>query len=298
MLGLHLRRLREARGIPAAEAAKAIRATPSKISRMELGRSAIREIDVVDLLTLYGVDPAERHQLLRLAEQAAHPGWWHRYGDILPPWFPNYIGLEESAKSIRAYEPLFVPGLLQTPEYATAVLALDCIPPSEAERHVLVRKERQRRFTEGQIKFWVIVDEFALRRPVGSAEVLRDQLRHLISLSTRPNLTLQVTPQGTGAHAAPGAFTILRFHEPELPDLVYVEQLTSALYIDKKDDVDRYLLAMERLSTISSKPPRTREILSAIIDEPDKQLALGRAELLEGIRHRQQIPSPSDGSTA
>jgi transcriptional regulator with XRE-family HTH domain len=276
MLGLHLRRLREARNVSAAEAAKAIRATPSKISRMELGRSAIKEIDVVDLLTLYGVAPAERMQLLRLAEQAGQPGWWQRYGDILPPWFPTYIGLEESAKSIRAYEPLFVPGLLQTPEYAAEVLALDCIPPSEAERHVLVRKERQRRFTEGQIKLWVIIDEFALRRPVGSVEVLRDQLRHLISLSTKPNLTLQATPLGAGSHAAPSAFTILRFDEPELPDMVYVEQLTSALYVDKKEDVDRYLLAIERLSTISAKPPQTREILSAIIDQLDHQLLIPR----------------------
>jgi transcriptional regulator with XRE-family HTH domain len=266
MLGLELRRLREARDISAADAAKAIRATPSKISRMELGRSAIKEIDVVDLLTLYGVDPEERQAILRLAEQASQPGFWHRYGDILPPWFKMYVGLEESAKSIRTYEPLFVPGLLQTPQYAAAVLALDYIPPGEADRLVLLRKERQRRFTDGELRLWAIIDEAALRQTIGSVDVMRDQLEHLFSLSTNQNLTLQVTPLAAGSHAAPSAFSILRFNEPEIADVVYVEQLTGALYIDKKDDVDRYLLAMERLSTISSKPQRTREILRALID--------------------------------
>jgi transcriptional regulator with XRE-family HTH domain len=272
VLGLQLRQLREARGISPAEAARAIRATPSKISRIELGRSAIKEIDVLDLLTYYGVDAAEREQFLKIAEQASHHGWWHRYGDILPPWFQTYIGMEESAKAIRSYEPLFVPGLLQTPQYAAAVIALGDIPASEAERHVILRKERQRRFTEGQLKLWVIIDESALRRPIGNVDVLRDQLKYLISLSTRQNLTLQVTPLGAGGSAAPSAFTILRFNEPELPDMVYVEQLTSAIYVDKKEDVDRYLLAMERLSIISAKPAQTRGILSTIINQLEEQV--------------------------
>jgi len=271
MLGMQLRRLRASRGITPHEAAKAIRATDSKISRIELGKSAIKEIDVLDLLTLYGVGAQEREQLLTLAEQASHPGWWHRFGDILPPWFQSYVGMEEAAKAIRVYEPLFVPGLLQTPQYAAAVLALGDIPAAEAERHVILRKERQRRFTEGQLKLWAIVDESALRRPVGSVATLREQLKYLISLSSRQNLTLQITPLGAGGHAAPSAFTILRFGEADLPDVVYVEQLTSALYIDKKDDVDRYLLAMERLSIISAKPAETRSILSTIINQLEEQ---------------------------
>jgi transcriptional regulator with XRE-family HTH domain len=272
LLGMQLRRLRVSRGITPQEAAKAIRASDSKISRIELGKSAIREIDVLDLLTLYGVAPSEREQFLSLAEQASRPGWWHRFSDILPDWFQSYVGMEEAAKSIRIYEPLFIPGLLQTPQYAAAVLALGDIPLSETERHVVLRKERQRRFVEGQLKLWAIVDESALRRPVGSVEILRDQLRYLISLSSRRNLTLQITPLGAGGHAAPGAFTILRFNEPEMPDVVYVEQLTSALYFDKKTDVDRYLLAMERLSIISAKPAETRGILSTIINQLEEQL--------------------------
>jgi transcriptional regulator with XRE-family HTH domain len=272
LLGMQLRKLREDRDISAADAARAIRGSESKISRIELGKSAIREIDVLDLLTLYGVDASEREQFLTLAEQASRRGWWHQFSDVLPDWFSTYIGMEESAQSIRVYEPLFVPGLLQTPQYAAAVLALGDLSVGEAERHVMLRKERQRRFVDGQLKLWAIVDESALRRPVGSLHILRDQLRYLISLSTRRNLTLQITGLGEGGHAAPGAFTILRFKEPDMPDVVYVEQLTSALYFDKRTDVDHYLLAMERLSVISATPAETRGILSTIINQVEEQI--------------------------
>jgi len=267
LLGTQLRRLREARGISARQAATAIRASESKISRMELGRNAIREIDVLDLLTLYGVDPAEREQLLILAEQANQSGWWHRYHDILPEWFKAYIGMEEAARSIRVYEPQFIPGLLQTEEYAAAVIALGDFPVDQAERHVVLRKERQRRFREGKLKLWVIVDEAALRRPVAGAAVQIEQLRYLREQSRMPSLTLQVVAYGVGGHAAPTGFSILRFSDSDLPDVVYVENLTSALYLDKQAEVDRYLLAMERLSIVAYEPQRTPEILDNIIRE-------------------------------
>ncbi len=159
LLGSRLRRLRESRRISAQEAAKAIRGSESKISRIELGRNAIREIDVLDLLTYYGVGAGEREQLLNLAEQASRPGWWHRYNDILPDWFRSYVGMEEAATTIRTYEPQFIPGLLQTHQYAAAVLGVGDIPISEAERHVILRQERQRRFTEGRVKLWAILEE-------------------------------------------------------------------------------------------------------------------------------------------
>jgi transcriptional regulator with XRE-family HTH domain len=273
LLGGQLRRLRESRGITAQAAAKAIRGSESKISRIELGRNAIREIDVLDLLTFYGVGPVEREQLLNLAEQANRPGWWHRFNDILPDWFQAYVGMEEAAISIRVYEPQFIPGLLQTPRYTAAVLTMCDIPIGEAERHVILRKERQRRFTEGRVKLWAVVEETALRRPIGSREILLDQLRYLLSLTERANLTLQVIPFGRGGHAVPSGFTILRFGETDLPDVAYLEHLTSALYFDKKSDVDRYLLAMERLSIVSAKPGETPGILATIIrqleDEPE-----------------------------
>ncbi len=269
LLGSQLRRLRESRGITAQAAAKAIRGSDSKISRIELGRNAIREIDVLDLLTFYGVGAVEREQLLNLAEQANRPGWWHRFNDILPDWFQSYVGMEEAATSIRVYEPQVIPGLLQTPQYTAAVLAVCDIPLGEAERHVILRKERQRRLAEGRLKLWAIVEETALRRPVGSMEILRAQLRYLLSLTGRRNLTLQIIRDGTGGHAVPSGFTVLRFGESDLPDVAYLEHLTSALYFDKKSDVDRYVLAMERLSIISARPGETPGILTEIIDKLD-----------------------------
>src|SRR5271165_1734592 len=162
LLGTQLRRLRESRGISAQAAARAIRGSESKISRIELGRNAIREIDVLDLLTLYGVAPAEREDLLTLAGQANRPAWWHRYNDILPEWFQPYVGMEEAARAIRGYDPHFIPGLLQTEEYAAAVLALGDFPVEQTERHVLLRRERQRRYREGKLRLWMIVDEAPL----------------------------------------------------------------------------------------------------------------------------------------
>ena len=180
--------------------------------------------------------------------------------------------MEEAATSIRVYEPQLVPGLLQTQQYTAAVLAFCDIPISEAERHVILRKERQRRFTEGRLRLWAIIEETALRRPVGSKEILRDQLRYLLSLSSRQNLTLQIIPAGLGGHAVPSGFTILRFNEADLPDVAYLEHLTSALYFDKKSDVDRYLLAMERLSVVSTKPSETPRILTTIISQLEAEL--------------------------
>jgi transcriptional regulator with XRE-family HTH domain len=268
LLGIQLRRLREGRGITAQEAARTIRGSESKISRIELGRNAVREIDVADLLTLYGVtERAEREQLLSLASQANRPGWWYRYNDILPAWFQSYIGLEEAAESIRVYEPQFIPGLLQTEDYATAVLALGDIPPDEAERHVLVRKERQRRFATGQLRLWVVLEEEVLRRPVAHLEAMREQLEYLLEASAQPNLTLQIIPRGSVGHAAPSGYSILRFTDPEMPDIVYVEQLTSALYLDKRPEVDRYLLAMERMSIHSTDPQTSEKMIWAILAE-------------------------------
>ncbi|MBO0820464.1 MAG: helix-turn-helix domain-containing protein [Nocardiopsaceae bacterium] len=267
LLGGQLRRLRESKGITARQAASEIRASESKISRIELGRNAIREIDVLDLLGLYGVEATERDQLLELAEQANRPGWWQRYHDILPEWFEAYVGMEEAARSIRVYEPQFIPGLLQTEEYAAAVIALGDFPIEEAERHVVLRKERQRRFREGQLRLWVIVDEVALRRPVAGRDIQLQQLRYLRKQSERPTFTLQVIPYGAGGYAVPTGFSVLRFAERDLPDVVYVENLTNALYLDKQSEVDRYLLAMERLGVTAEEPQRTPAILDRIISE-------------------------------
>lgn len=268
LLGAQLRRLRESQAISAHDAAQAIRGSESKISRIELGRNAVREIDIADLLTLYGItDKAEREQLLSLASRANQPGWWHRYHDVLPPWFQAYIGLEESAQSIRSFDAQFVPGLLQTEEYAAAVLALGDFSLDEAERLVVLRKERQRHFAAGGTRLWAIVDEVALRRPVGGPAVLRRQLEYLGEACDQPWLTLQITPFPAVSHGAPGSFSILRFADPALPDMVYAEQLTSATYIDKRAEVEPYLLALERLSLVSAPPAGSADILRAIVAE-------------------------------
>src|SRR5580698_3499662 len=268
LLGTQLRRLREARGITAQEAAREIRASESKISRMELGRNAVREVDIADLLTLYGItDPAEREQLLSLASQANQPGWWHRYQDVLPSWFQAYIGLEESAESIRSYDMQFVPGLLQTEEYAAAVIALGEFSLEETERLVFLRKERQRRFSSGCLRLTAVIDENALRRPFAEPALMRAQLEYLLDICDRPAFTLQVRPLATGAHVAPASFSILKFASAELPDVVYVEQLTSAMYLDKAADVVRYTAAMDRISATSATPNQSKEIIRALLKE-------------------------------
>lgn len=267
LLGTQLRRLRESRGISAQDAARAIRGSESKISRIELGRNAVREVDIADLLDLYGItDNAEREQLLTLASQANQPGWWHRYQDVLPMWFQSYIGLEESAESIRSFDTQFVPGLLQTEDYAAAVLHLGSNPGADVDRLVYLRKERQRRFASGGLKLWTVIDEVALRRPVGSAVVMRAQLSHLLDICDRPGLTIQISPFLTGAsYASPSSFSILQFAIDDLPDVVYVEQLTSALYLDKRADVARYTEAMDTISAASTTPAQTTDLIRSMI---------------------------------
>jgi transcriptional regulator with XRE-family HTH domain len=269
LLGTQLRRLRESRGISAQTAAKAIRASESKISRIELGRNAVREVDIADLLNLYGItDTAERDQLLTLAGQANEQGWWHRYQDVLPAWFQSYIGLEASAECIRSFDAQFVPGLLQTEDYATAVLQLGAYTRTEAHRRLYLRQERQRRFAAGGLRLVAIIDEVALRRPVGSVSVRRGQLEHLLEISDRPGLTIQVCPFLTGAsYAAPGSFSILKFATDDVPDIVYVEQLTSALYLDKRVDVDRYAQAMDQIAGSSTTADETTDIIRAMIED-------------------------------
>ncbi|MFC7479316.1 helix-turn-helix domain-containing protein [Luedemannella flava] len=270
LLGAHLRRLREAAGVTREDAGWEIRSSESKISRMELGRVSFKERDVADLLTLYGLDDdEERTRLLALARDANTPGWWHRYGDVLPSWFQSYLGLEASASLIRTYEVQFIPGLLQTPEYARGVILLGnaTAKPDDVDRRVTLRIKRQEVLTRTEPpQLWAVVDEAALRRPIGGAEVMRGQLEALLAATKLPNVRLQVIPFRAGGHAAAGgAFSILRFPDQDLPDVVYVEQLTSALYLDKRDDVDHYAEAMERLCVEAEPPTRTSEILERIL---------------------------------
>src|SRR5579875_2580644 len=272
LLGTQLRNLRESRGITREDAGYTIRASGSKISRMELGRVSFKERDIADLLSLYGVtDPDERESLVSLARQANSPGWWHKYGDVLPDWFQVYVGLEEAATLIRLYELQFVPGLLQTPDYARAVIRLGqrSAPPEEVEHRVGLRMDRQRLLSRAAPPhLWVILDEAVLRRPMGSATIMRGQIERLITAAKEPNITLQVMPFRAGGHSAEsGGFTLMRFPDLDLPDVIYLEHLTSAVYLDKRDEVERYTEVMERLSVQSDPPERTSDVLSRILEE-------------------------------
>jgi transcriptional regulator with XRE-family HTH domain len=273
VVGSQLRRLREAKGMTREAAGYAIRGSESKISRLELGRVSFKRRDITDLLKLYDIpeDDERTEALVKLAEEANQPGWWHRYDDAITKWFETYLGLEEAASHIRTYENQFVPGLLQTEDYARAVVSigLQRAPGGDIEGRVRLRMERQRILDRPDPPaVWAVIDEAALRRPMSGRQVMKAQIQHLLDLMKRPNITVQVVPFRQGGHAAEsGAFTILRFAEEDLPDVVYLEQLVSALYIDKRDQVDRYAQVMVRLAGESPTPEATSELLNRILDQ-------------------------------
>lgn len=271
LIGAQLRRLRDAKGLTREEAGYVIRASESKISRLELGRVSFKERDVADLLTLYGVAPddPERARLLALVKDANTPGWWHRFSDVTPSWFEPYVGLEVAASLIRTYEVQFVPGLLQTRDYARAVVRLgrERAAPAEVERRVDLRLARQEIFQgETPPQLWAVVDEAALRRPIGGYAVLREQLEALKEATRRPNVKIQIATFDAGGHAAMGGgYSILRFPDDDLGDVIYIELLTSAIYLDRREDTDVYAQAMERLCALARPPAATPEIIEEIL---------------------------------
>lgn len=270
LLGAQLRRLRESRRISLEDAGNAIRASHSKVSRLETGRVGFKDRDIVDLLTLYGVtEQKEREALRTLAARANSPGWWHDYSDVLPNWFEAYVGLEEAASQIRSYEVQFVPGLLQTEDYARGVMLLAYSHPREIDRRIRLRIARQATLDrDDPPNLWVVLDEAVLRRPIGGADAMREQVRHLIDMSQRPNVTIQVMPFSAGGYPVTwGPYSVLRFAEYDLPDVVYLEQLTSALYLDKPDVVDSYLTVMERLCIDAATPAASLKLLKAALKD-------------------------------
>jgi transcriptional regulator with XRE-family HTH domain len=270
IVGAQLRR--EAAGVTRKEAAEALLATENKIGRVEQGRAGLDEDGVIALLKLYGIDDrGERDALLTVVREAGRPGWLQAYSSSMPAWFRPYVDLEEAAQVIRTYEVQFIPGLLQTPEYTRAVIAqgMSDPPAEEIDRRVELRMRRQRILHQSHPpRLWAVIDEAALWRPMGGVDVARAQLRALHEAARRENVTVQVMPFRVGGHAGEaGAFTILRFPEPELPDIAYIEQLTSAMYLEKDDDMDHYTAAMERLCVQSASPEESMDLISKIIRE-------------------------------
>lgn len=271
VLGAQLRRLREAAELSRADAGYSIRGSESKMGRLEQGKVGFKVRDVADLLTLYGVhDPKEREMFLTMAEESNQPGWWHRYSSAIPDWFNHYVGLEAAASRIQVYEHQFVPGLLQTEDYARAVMShgQPKLATDEVEHRVSARRRRQRILARpGAPRLWAVVDESVLYRPVGGMSVLRAQLQELLEASKLPHITVQIVTYEHSGNAAEGAFTLLRFAERELPTIVYVEHLTGALYLDHVDEVETYSRTLDILAIDAQTPADSRQLLAKRLAE-------------------------------
>ncbi|MFD3496611.1 helix-turn-helix domain-containing protein [Streptomyces sp. NPDC058676] len=267
VLGRRLQELREAAGLKREEAAQVLRVAPATVRRMEMAEVALKIPYVQVLLETYGVGDDETASFIDLAEEANQPGWWQRFHDVLPEWFSMYVSLEGSARIIRSYEPHFVPGLLQTEAYARAVMEAGTIGqagPETTDRHVSLRMERQRLLERPDPPhLWVIMDETVLRRPVSiHGEVMREQLDRLLEFAERDRVTLQIAEFEEGPHPGTYApFSLFRFGEPELPDMVFTEYLTGALYLDSRKEVATHLEVLDHMSARAASAERTKKLL-------------------------------------
>ena len=250
-LTIELRRLREQAGLTCEDVGQRLECSGTRISRIETGRIGARPGDVRELLEIYGVTGAGADALVQLARDARRKGWWHTYGPVLPPWFEAYIGLESDAARLCDFQPMVVPGLLQTEAYARAVLRAgpDVGCGEDLDRQVALRIQRQAILDQASPPgLWVVLSESVLRMQVGGLAVMRAQLRRLAELAARPNLTLQVLPFGSAAHAQPiGPFTLLEFADPADPAVVYLEHLTGSLILENEEEVLRYRLLFDHL---------------------------------------------------
>ncbi|KIF68773.1 XRE family transcriptional regulator [Streptomyces sp. AcH 505] len=273
VLSRQLRALRENAGFSREKAAKLLRVTVGTVRRMEMAEVSLKIPYVQTLLPAYGVADADMETFLRLADEANQPGWWQRFYDVLPEWFSGYVSLEEAAMTIRCYEPHFVPGLLQTEAYAREVLiagAMGRLDLDRVDRHVELRTRRQSLLTrsEDAPAFWAVLDETVLRRTVGSPAVMREQVERLLEATELPNVTLQIAEFAAGHHAGTySPFVLFRFAVPELPDMVYIEYLTGALYLDEPDEVAGHMEAMDRMVAHAETAARTKQILTALRKE-------------------------------
>lgn len=267
VLGRRLQELREAARLKREEAARVLRVAPATVRRMEMAEVALKIPYVQVLLETYGVPDDEAAAFVALAEEANRPGWWQRFHDVLPDWFSLYVSLEGAAGIIRSYEPHFVPGLLQTEDYARAVMEAGTVGqtgPESIERHVSLRMARQRLLERPDPPhLWVIMDETVLRRPVSiRGEVMREQLDKLLEFAGRDRITLQIAEFKDGPHPGTYApFTLFRFGEPELPDMVFTEYLTGALYLDSRKEVSAHLEVLDHMTARAASAQRTKKIL-------------------------------------
>ena len=266
-LGQELRRLRELKGMTAEEVAERLLVSQSKISRLENGRRSISQRDVRDLCGVYEVEDVRIvDSLMQMAKDSRQQGWWHSFGDIP---YSVYIGLETDAASLRVYDPLVVPGLLQTRPYAEALIqgALPEAAAGDIDKRVQVRLRRQERISdrENPLRLWAVLDEAALRRTVGSKQVMIEQLGHLVEMSHVPHVTVQVIPFAMGAHpGVSGQYAILEFPDAADSSVVYIEGVTSDLYLEKANDVQKYSVMYEHLRAQALNADQSREFIAEV----------------------------------
>ncbi|MEV7465341.1 helix-turn-helix transcriptional regulator [Streptomyces kronopolitis] len=273
VLGRRLAALRETAGFTAVQAAKQLRIAQTTVTRMEKAETSLKFATVKTLLEIYGAPQAEIQEFLALLDQAATPGWWQTFRDVLPGWFGVHVSLETAATELRGYEPGVIPGLLQTPDYARAVMerGLPRMSPDALERSVDLRIKRQEILTRKEPappQLWVITDETSLRRPAGSTAVMREQVEHLLDVADLPNVSLQVCPFEAGLHpGAFGPFTIFRFEIPELPDIVCTDSLSRAGYSEEKEEVALFREALSQMSVYAFSKQKTKNFLGDIRKE-------------------------------
>jgi transcriptional regulator with XRE-family HTH domain len=274
LVGVQLAGFREDAGLAQDQAARAAGFSAAKLSRIESGkgRRPPTEADVRTLLELYGTDDYEVSVLLKLLQRAGEPGWWQRYDKrLMPEWFDRLVGLQEAAATIRTFEIQYVPGLLQTAAYTRAVVerGLPNASAGEVERRVELRRHRARLVSRDDApQLWAIIDESVLLRVLGSAEVMREQLAHLVRMAERPNVTLQIVPLSVTNASAPAIpITYLRFGGLDLPDVVYLEHIKSANFLEDRDETEEYRIALDRLADEALKPRDSLELLRQTMEQ-------------------------------
>jgi hypothetical protein len=272
ILGRQLQALREKARMTHEEAGQAIYSSEWTIRRMERAEGGLKPLTVKSLLMAYGItDVREIDAFLALARDASKPGWWHSYDDVLPSWFRVAVGLEESAASIRAYEPQVVPGLLQTREYARAITAASFPAESsgDTERRVALRMARQDLLHRADPPdYLAVLEETVLRRPIGGPQVMREQIEHLIDAAAKPNITIQILPFAAGWHPAMyGMFNLFLFPDHALPDVVYGEALTSAYYLNKPEETARHAHALDQMCATAASPEQSITVMREILKE-------------------------------
>ncbi len=268
-LGAELRRYRDAAGVTIDVVADRLGFSPSKVSRIETGHTSATPRDVKDMLDVYGVNGVESEELVQISREARQKGWWHPFSTVLSG---AYVGLEAAAHSIRAYEQQVVPGLLQTDRYAKAMIKAARLGDTdrEIEQRVRVRMARQALLTQDDpIDLQVVLDEAVVSRPVGGEEVMRDQLLRLLEATRLPNVTLQILPFAAGAHAGmDGTFSILEFPDAEDPDVVFAENATGGLFLEKSDELRKYNSIFDTIRSSALSPEESRDMIVMLAEEP------------------------------